>query len=379
MVYRLSMTTVWITMLIMLTGCWDMKSIQDINYATCLGFDYKDNEYTVYAQLLDFSTVAKTEPGKPIQPIPVWVGNAKGESIASAMNDLYHSSQLSIFYGHVNTIVLGENLLKKGLKEVHETLGRYYEFRYTPWMFGTQQPINKLFATIPFFNLSPLMSLIHQPKEIFKQHSIISPLNALKFTSDMREPEGTVLLPALSLDKGSWQAGEQPHSTFDVDGVFVFKNGTYMGKLQSNQVMGLRWMDPKTHRSPLFIHTDGELQASLSLERPEPKITPNITGNEVFYDMEVKLTGYISELIHPIPIQILEGKAARLVEAQIRQAYTRGLSMNADLFNLQHEFYRQKKPEWKRLRGKGEIKLSLESLKNVKVQVELIHSGDLKY
>ena len=46
---------------LLLSGCWDNKEVQDINYITALGIDYKDNKYIIYVQMLDFATIAKQE------------------------------------------------------------------------------------------------------------------------------------------------------------------------------------------------------------------------------------------------------------------------------------------------------------------------------
>jgi spore germination protein KC len=48
-------------LLLTLTGCWSRYEVQNMNYATAVGIDYVDGQYTLYVQLLDFSTVAKLE------------------------------------------------------------------------------------------------------------------------------------------------------------------------------------------------------------------------------------------------------------------------------------------------------------------------------
>lgn len=50
---------------ILLTGCWDSKEVQSINFITAIGIDYADNQYTTYAQLIDFSSIAKQEGPTP--------------------------------------------------------------------------------------------------------------------------------------------------------------------------------------------------------------------------------------------------------------------------------------------------------------------------
>ena len=52
---------------LLLSGCWDNKEVQDINYITALGIDYKDNKYIIYVQMLDFATIAKQESSKPTE------------------------------------------------------------------------------------------------------------------------------------------------------------------------------------------------------------------------------------------------------------------------------------------------------------------------
>ena len=89
---------------LMTTGCWDIKHVQDINYVAAIGVEYAEGKYDVYVQMLDFSSVAKMETGKPTAPVPVWIGKGSGDSPIHALDDLYQSSQLRIFYGQVNAV-----------------------------------------------------------------------------------------------------------------------------------------------------------------------------------------------------------------------------------------------------------------------------------
>lgn len=42
----------------------DMKEIQNLNFATALGVDFKDGKYQLYVQLVGLDSVAKTEGEK---------------------------------------------------------------------------------------------------------------------------------------------------------------------------------------------------------------------------------------------------------------------------------------------------------------------------
>jgi spore germination protein KC len=362
----------------LLSGCWDMKDIQDNNFVTSIGFDLVNNEYRAYVQMLDFSSVAKTESSKPTQPMPVWVGIGRGETLIGAFNDLYRTSQMRTIFSQLNAVVLGEGIMKTGMKDVWEFLGRYYEFRYTPWLFGTKQRIDELFEITPFYNLSPLMSLLNQPQEVYKQQSLIAPLTLREFISESHEPGNSTLIPSLSISNYNWKSDNQQKPMLNIDGVFIFQGEDIQKWFDWKSVLGLRWVEPKTERSPLLIRSEGKPQVSVSLEKPKITITPQSGEDQVTFNMDIKLSGYISEIIQPIPEAVLEQKVAEEVQKEVKDTYEEGLKKSLDLMHLEHTLYRQKNREWKKWRDRGGLRLTSDSL-NIRVDVNLKHSGKVKY
>lgn len=374
---RIRSMSVLLLSAVMLTGCWDLKSIQDLNYVTALGFDYEDGQYVVYAQLLDFSTVAKTERGKSSEPIPVWVGKGKGETPVEAINDLYLTSQQRLFYGQVNALIITEKVMKHGLDKVADLPRRYYELRYTPWVFGSKLPVGELFAVNPFFNLSPLVSILHLPNESYKQESLVAPLTLREFITSYTEPGKSTLLPSLSISDRSWKNGPTPSPKIEINGLFAYQEKRYCGWLGVKQVRGLRWVEPKTRRSPLLLESQGEKIATVSLEAPDIRLTPLTREGRVRFKVRVKLAGYIVESFEHRSQKEMEQMAEDLVRGEIEQTYARGLKNKVDLLQLEHALYRKRNREWKRWKQDGEW-LAPDSLAEVEVKVRLQHAGKLK-
>ncbi|MGG1516317.1 Ger(x)C family spore germination protein [Paenibacillus oryzisoli] len=375
---RIGKLAILCLLMTLLSGCWDIKDIQEMNYVTSIGFELENNQYQAYVQMLDFSSVAKTESGKPTQALPVLVGVGKGETLIGAFNDLYRTTQMRTVFGQLITVVIGENLMKTGMKDVWELLTRYYEFRYTPWLFGTKQPIDDLFKITPFFYLSPLMSVLNQPMESYKQQSLVAPLTMREFISETREPGNSTFLPSLSVSNHTWKSNNQQKPMLTIDGIFIFKENRAQNWFGWENVLGLRWVEPKTQRSPLLIRSEGKPQASVSLESPDIKILPSINKDQVTFDMEVKLSGYISEILQPLPEEELERKVAAEVQKEIRDTYEKGLKANLDLMRLEHALYRQNNRTWKLVQDRGGLQLTPESLR-IRVDVKLNHSGKIKY
>lgn len=78
---------------LLLTGCWDLKAVQDMNIVTALGIDYKKDHYVVYVKLTDFSAVGTKEGSGDSKPASTWVGVGEGPTVLLAINDIYRSAQ----------------------------------------------------------------------------------------------------------------------------------------------------------------------------------------------------------------------------------------------------------------------------------------------
>ncbi|WP_309119011.1 Ger(x)C family spore germination protein [Paenibacillus sp.] len=366
-------------LLMLLTGCWDIKDLQEINYLTAIGYDLQDDEFVVYGQLLDFASVAKSETGKSGQA-PVWVGIGRGPTLVHAIEDLYRSSQLRIFYGHVNAVVIGEKVLKdsNAMKQVYEFQGRYYELRYTPWIFGTSKPIDKIFSTSSIFNFSPAVSVLHQPLETYKQNSVVRPMSVRRFTLEAKEPGRTTLMPSIALSENNWRKGDKPQDMLTIDGAFAIKEHKLLGWYNLDELRGLTWVEPDSNRGPLILYSGGEIQSAVVLENPNAIVHPRVRNGKAEFSLDVKLSGSLILSMTPLAEAEIEREAEEKIRKQIRRLYDEGLKRDADLLRLEPALYRQKNREWKTLRSHGGFELTPESLKDIRVKVMINRTGNIK-
>lgn len=112
---------VCLLVLLLVTGCWDIKDLQTVNYVTSVGLDYKNGKFIIYAQMLDFSSVAKQETGKASHPPSQWVGKGTGETINLAINDLYNAMQQKSLWSHITSIVISNSYLEQETTRMADT------------------------------------------------------------------------------------------------------------------------------------------------------------------------------------------------------------------------------------------------------------------
>ncbi|CAG7632248.1 hypothetical protein PAESOLCIP111_03361 [Paenibacillus solanacearum] len=359
-------------------GCWDLKSIQDMNYLTALGVDYKDGRFIVYAQMLDFANVAKQEGPKVSMPASVWSGHVEGETVGAAFDELYRTSQQRVFWGHVTSVVFSESALKRGINAGLDGMLRYNETRYTQWVYGTRMPIDEIFGTTPFFGMSPLASILSQPVENYRQRSYIRPMRLYKLFVELREPGFTLLLPSLTIDKGAWKKDTQADPKLSVNGVFALYEGKLADVLDYGELDGLRWLEDSTVRSPVMLHVNGKPAGKVSIVRPKSRVIPQAQDNEVRVSIRVECKAIVAEILQKFDEAALKKEIAKIVGSQVEHTFAEGKKKGVDVYRIEHALYRDQFKAWSRLTMNGAKQLRDYTLDSVKVDIDLTHSGMYK-
>lgn len=363
-------------LLTVLPSCWDIKDLQTINYITAIGLDYKDGKYIIYAQLLDFTSIAKQETGKVSSPPSMWVGKGVGDSINLAANDLYKSSQQPSSFSHLSAIVFTRNFLQDEMVNAADTLFRYREIRHTPWVYGTDDSIEVIFNSPGFFNLTTLNTILSEPLGLYRQHSMIAPMQLVKLVALWREPGRTILLPSIYVNEKDWRRNEKPEKKLALDGIFALHDLGFQGKLTREEIKGSRWMEPRVNRSPLEIIRDGQNIAVISITKEHDYIhISDHAGGTPTFELNLHYTGSVVEVLSSTTEEELIELGEKKIEEEIRQTYSKSLEKNVDILNLEHALYRKDYPTWKKLHDDDRFQLTADSLKAVHVHLKISNSG----
>lgn len=360
--------------LLILTGCWDEYEIEGVNFVSAIAIDYKDEKYIIYAQILDFSNVAKSEDGKSGQPIPLYIGNGSGHTINDAIFDLYRTSQKTVNWSHIGAIIYTESILEKGIKKVEESLKKNGEFRPTPWMFGTKESIEKILSSTGFFQLPPIYTILYEPTDAYNQYSYIKPMRLHKFTSIYSEPGGTALLPSISIDENDWKeltTEPKTKNTLKINGAFPVSEGNYREWMSYEELIGLRWTQTKIKRTPVDIIEDNEIKGVVRITSPSVKINVVRDGEKFHFNIHVDAKGELTDLEEHLSSKKIEELVTKQIEKEIRFTYQNGIDKEIDVYNLKNILFHDRvKPQ--QLKN---YTLSTNSIKNVTVNFLLENRG----
>lgn len=372
-------STIVVLCLLIVTACeTDIGEIENQNFATALGVDYRDGKYYVYIQLLGLSSVAKSEGGEKASP-DVYVSETSGATFIDAFFKAYDTAQERILWANVTAIVLSENVLQKGLGSVFDGLTRYYEFRPTPWIFGTKSSIIDILSTNGFFNQSSLDTILHSPESSYEQSSTIKPVKLNQFAREFFDPGCTTYIPSLTVDETQWKINKKTEPKLAIDGAFFLNNQKYKGYFPYDQLKGLRWLTPETKRASILLPNEKNPEFLTVLEDQMVKIHPEKHGESFRYTILYLANGVVSNRIKNTMINVdaMEEFVKEGIISEVRQLYQLGLENDIDFLNLEHQLYRKYHSDWKKLKDR-DIFIREDSIKSIEAHITLEHSGSFK-
>lgn len=363
-----------------LTGCSNIKNIQDLTYIVAIGMDYdqETKQYTAYIQGLNFANVAKQEGGRPAEAIPIFIASATGETLNLAVSKLYSKSEPPLFFGHVITLVLSKSIVTHRFNDVIKEVGRNRSLRTTLRVLTTDENIEEVFNIKGLFNYPAVYTVIFKrsDSELFQDE--LKPINLMNFLREYNEPMGTAKLPTVKIDTDTWQA-DKNYPVLYFDGFAIFQHQKYIKSFSFKDSLYINWLSGKNVSLIQKVDDEGELAAVVKFSAPKMKIkyadgtdTPKVT-------IELSVRADLLEKLKDLPLERLTKLIEEDIKTKMKAIYATGIENKADVLNAGKRWFREHPQKYQELAAKKDFYLDESSLKDVKVNVQIFHFNTYKY
>lgn len=126
-----------ISFVLILSGCYDYRELNDMSVVTGIGIDYKDDEYIVS---LEVTKSVKDGSSNEVETV-IYTGSSR--ILADAFLNAKNKSDKYVYMEHVNVLLLSEGLCKKGIGDVVDYIIRDTSINSNYYMVVTED-IDKL-------------------------------------------------------------------------------------------------------------------------------------------------------------------------------------------------------------------------------------------
>lgn len=358
----------WLFVVLLLAGCWDSKEPERMLYIHGLGLDYEDEQYVAYAQLIDFSNIAKSEQPNNPDAIQAEVGRGKGRTPSEALHHLYQSSDQRINWGHFSYVVFSEALLKSGQMDmILNTFTRFSETRYNIWVYSTNEPLDEVMLATPLINRAISLSKLSDPFNSYEQQSFVEPINIRQLIINLSEPGYVSNIPYVTLIE-DWSTKDGAEPVTQIAGVSIITSTQLKGLLEQEDARGLQWLSDKTKQSGLTIEDVGEegQPVSFIFEHLHVDVKPAVAQEKAVFDIVVHGNATLRSFTENISLDKMKEAIEQQMTKEIRTTFEAARAFDADVYRLEEYLYR------KHPKQLGTFMLADETLRDIQVDIQKI-------
>lgn len=362
-----------------LSGCWDENQPERMLYVNAIGVDYKDGQYEVYVQIINFANMPRA--GLPISSdaAQAEVGYAKGDSMDDAIFELYHSMDQKVYWGHFSYLVVSETVMKSTeMIQVIDLFTRYREFRYQTWVYTTKNPVHDVLLVRPVLNKAVTLSKLGDPENTFKQESFIQPVNIRQLIIGLDEPSHEVMIPLISVEE-NWESMKESIKAPILSGVGVVTPDGFKGFISGDKARGMQWMTNETKRGQITFKLDGGDYFTMIIDKVKVNVEPIVGKGGVSFDIDVKLEATVSVIGENVTTNLIQKEIKKEVEKEIKVTYEEALEMEVDIYHFSEQLYRKNMKAWKRYQKEGELELTKDSIRNLNVSITKLDADRKSY
>jgi len=148
----------WVASLLILSGCWDRKELNEIALIRAIGIDRTEDGQVEVTLLQAIPQRAEDAGGGEKTGGTQRVLSARSINIPEAKAKLQQKLGREIFTGHQEVVVFGERMARTGIREALDYMARQPQVRLDAVVFVSDSP-KEIFTTIPLAEITASESL----------------------------------------------------------------------------------------------------------------------------------------------------------------------------------------------------------------------------
>jgi spore germination protein KC len=374
MVKKIQIILMFCSSLIMLTGCWDRKEINDIALVEGVGLDQKDKMIELSAQIFIPKAMGGGQGGGGGSGGSVtMVRSGMGENITDALAKLQEKLPRQVFWGHTKVIVIGEKLAKAGIRDHLDFFARHPQTRMRSYVFVSKGNAKDA------LELSP--PLERSSSEVIRElatSQIFIKVTLKDLLLMLMGDSGAAALPMIDILPP--EKGEKEQQTISyINRTALFKKDKMIGDIDDHVTRGVLWLRDEIKYANLTVKPE-ESKGSISvmLLHSKTELIPKIENGKWMMTVKTVADDDIIQnasklnLMNPKLVKMIENKLEIDLKDRIQLAVQQVQEeKKVDIFGFADVFHRKYPKEWSQVKDRWDevfptVEVTLDSKVNVR-------------
>ena len=390
--------TILITIqMVLLTGCWSSKEINELGIVTMLTIDIEDGEIIVTAEVIvPKPPMGSTESGKKESAKYV---QGRGKSLFEAVRNTTLQFDRRLYLPHNQIYILSEEFAREGLAEYTDFILRDHELRETAQLLvakgGKAYELMGISGGIEELSGAYIESLVKNIKFNSKAVSVtLTDYMRNYYDVEIQPVLGKIEKKEMTIEKIK---GKKEKTTgLTIEGASVFNRGKLVGFLNGDEIRGYNFVrnkiqggviefpTPQTSKARSTITSKilkGNGNTVVEITRSKTKNDIEVHDGKIILKTQVKITGMLGEETGNIDtsnaeaLKLLEKSCSNQVKRQIEKVIKKVQDeYSVDIFGYGKQYHRKDPKEWNNIKNNwDDIFAHAEVL--VDVNTEIVRTG----
>lgn len=358
-------------LLILLSGCWDLRYLDKLGVVMALGVDEDPSgkqKLQLTVQVVLPQNVAAGSKGG-IGGTPVTTFTETGDTLFEAIRKMSAKTSRRLFFSHTQMLVIGEQIAKKGIFPLIDLIERNPDIRTDISVMVTRGVKAKEVLQLTTQMESIPINQIHEMLEV---NQTAYGVNYAVKINDLTRLHGKgkeqAVLPSMRIegDRANGNKDENvnsiPASAIPVlSTMAVFRNGKLVDYLKPKESRGLSWMRDKMKSTVIKLacpDSEGDLMVEVQGVTAEHKVKKGERDMPIV-QVHLRVTGSIQEIMCP-NVNVTDEKvlnqigmmASKAVKGEVEATIDKlQKKLQVDALGWGKEVYLKQPAIWKRVEG----------------------------
>ncbi|WP_134703203.1 Ger(x)C family spore germination protein [Ammoniphilus sp. YIM 78166] len=368
----------WILLLcslLLLSGCWDKKELNEVAVVIGAGVDKADDQgYKITAQVI--KPQPSKQGGSGGSELPTWSLSANGNTIMDAVRNLNQIAPRRIYWPHMQIIVFGEELAREGISPVLTWFERDRDSRSGTYIIVTKGKAEDLLnqkielGNVPAKAIADLLDTSELRQIDARRTTLRDLMNVL--TSPGVDPTLDVINPKKIRGKVE---------TYELSDVAVMKGDKLVDFIEGTETLGVDVVFKKFKYGIMTIPLDQEDEFfSYQVTDLKNNIRTSVKNDQITVSMKIFIEGNLSDqtggqdLIDPDNMNQVEKLVETKVKKSIQGIFSQSAEHGADIFGIGRDVRRYHPKAWRKMGRDWDTHLKQVAL-NIEVKSSIRRSG----
>ncbi|MDQ0061974.1 Ger(x)C family spore germination protein [Paenibacillus harenae] len=383
-----------ICMLLLLSGCWDLRYLDKLGVVYAVGIDPDPSgkqELQLTVQVVLPQNVASESKGSGGGPT-VTTFTETGDTVFEAIRKMSTKTSRRLFFSHTQMLIISEAMARRGVYPLVDLIERNPDIRTDMQIALTRgTSARKLLQTTTQMESIP----VNQLREMIEVNEEAYATNYATYVKDITRLAGKGgeqgVIPSLRIE-GDKSAGNKADNITSIPAeavpslasMGVLKDGKLVGFLTSKQSRGLAWLKDKVKNTVVKVacpESEGYLTVEVQNAKRLYKVKQSGDGKPII-EAELLLTGGIQEIMCP-GVKVMEESvleqigelASQTVKSEAEEAIrVLQKDIRSDALGWGKEIYMHKPSLWKRVEAEWDTEFSSVQ-SNIRCKTKISSSG----